>query len=311
MGLTLKHVERTKSGSFQYRRRVPKDVSTIITKREFKRKLGESERKALAAYPRFHAEVEKEIAETKLGRVRSEAASSAKATEREAYAEALRRWADLVAAGVSPSDLELTADSMVEAYPHGWDYEPEGVPPVERHTINLLRLGPERYKAPEPTLGDATAFYLKERGGNEPPEAIHRFEVATKRIVGLVTEALGRDPVLSSLTREDARNVRNYMLDRLTATGKRRAPSSVARDLNGLNAIINFTAKELPLPGTFMNPFSGVSVTKVKGQSSESENRDPLPEKVLKAVTARIVGHAKAELALIWRMCQSASNRAP
>jgi len=30
---------------------VPKDVSEVITKREFKRKLGESERAALAAYP--------------------------------------------------------------------------------------------------------------------------------------------------------------------------------------------------------------------------------------------------------------------
>ncbi|MFN3664481.1 MAG: DUF6538 domain-containing protein, partial [Yoonia sp.] len=68
----MKHVERTKAGNWQYRRRVPKDVSAIITKREFKRKLGETEREALAAYPRFHAEVEKEIAEAKLGRVRSE-----------------------------------------------------------------------------------------------------------------------------------------------------------------------------------------------------------------------------------------------
>ncbi|TKA93933.1 hypothetical protein FAZ78_25145 [Cereibacter changlensis] len=199
---------------------MPKDVSAIITKREFKRKLGESEREALAAYPRFHAQVEKEIAEAKLGRVRSEAASSAEATEREAYAEALRRRADLVAAGASDRDLALTADSIAEAYPHGWDYEPEGVPPVERHTINLLRLGPERYKAPEPTLGDATVFYLKERGGNETPEAIHRFEVTIKRIVGLVKEALGRDPVLTSLTREDARKVRDHMLNRLTITGR-------------------------------------------------------------------------------------------
>jgi hypothetical protein len=55
MGLILKHVERTKSGSWQYRRRVPKQVSENISKREFKRKLGESEREALAAYPRYHA----------------------------------------------------------------------------------------------------------------------------------------------------------------------------------------------------------------------------------------------------------------
>jgi hypothetical protein len=155
MRLVLKHVERTRAGSWQYRRRVPKEVSATITKREFKRKLGDSEREALAAYPRYHAEVEKEIAEAKVGRVRSEAASSATATERETYVEALRRRADLVAADASDRDLALTADSMAEAYLQGWDYEPQGVPPVERHTINLLRHGPEIYKAPVATLGDA------------------------------------------------------------------------------------------------------------------------------------------------------------
>lgn len=121
MRLVLKHVERTKAGSWQYRRRVPKEVSATITKREFKRKLGDSEREALTAYSRYHAEVEKEIADAKLGRVRSEAASSATATEREAYVEALRRRADLLAARASDRDLTLTADSMAEAYPHGWD----------------------------------------------------------------------------------------------------------------------------------------------------------------------------------------------
>ncbi len=308
MGLILKHVERTKSGSWQYRRRVPKEVSANITKREFKRKLGDTEREALAAYPRYHAEVEKEIAEAKLGRVRSEAASRAGASEREAYAEALRRRADLVAAGASDRDLALTADSMAEAYPQD-EYEPQGVPPVERHMINLLRHGPEGHKAPEPTLGDAKAFYLKERGGDEPPEAIRRFEVDTDRIVGRVREALGRDPVLTSLTREDARKVRDYMLDRLTVTGRPISPASVARDMNGLNAIINFTAKEMPLPATFQNPFSGLSVARVRGRSADSENRDPLPETILKAARERIVGHAKRDLALIWRLLEGTGCR--
>lgn len=308
MGLILKHVERTKSGSWQYRRRVPKEVSAIITKREFKRKLGESEREALAAYPRYHAEVEREIAEARLGRVRSEAASKSGASEREAYAEALRRRAELMAAGASDRDLALTADSMAEAYPQD-EYEPQGVPPVERHLINLLRHGPEGHKPPEPTLGDAKTFYLTERGGDDPPEAIRRFEVDTDRIIGRVKEALGRDPVLTSLTREDARKVRDYMLDRLTVTGKPISPASVARDLNGLNAVINFTAKEMPLPATFQNPFSGLSVGKTRGRSAESENRDPLPEKVLKAARERIVSHAKRDLALIWRILEGTGCR--
>lgn len=58
--------------------------------------MGESEREALAASPRFHAEVEREVAEAKLGRVRSEAVNREARSERGAYAEALRRRADLV-----------------------------------------------------------------------------------------------------------------------------------------------------------------------------------------------------------------------
>lgn len=49
MGLVLKHVERTASGSFQYRRRVPKAAAGIIGKAMFKGKLGATEREALAA----------------------------------------------------------------------------------------------------------------------------------------------------------------------------------------------------------------------------------------------------------------------
>lgn len=55
MRLILKHVEQTKSGSWQYRRRVPKAVCSFIPKREFKQTLGETQKEALAAYPRFHA----------------------------------------------------------------------------------------------------------------------------------------------------------------------------------------------------------------------------------------------------------------
>lgn len=133
MGLVLKHVERTKSGSFQYRRRVPRDVAAIIAKREFKRKLGDSERESLAAYPRYHAQVEREIEAARRRLALSDAASSPTASEREAYVEALRRRADLIEAGVAEEGLALTADSLADSYPQD-EYEPVGVPPVERHS---------------------------------------------------------------------------------------------------------------------------------------------------------------------------------
>ncbi|WP_156215116.1 hypothetical protein [Pseudorhodobacter antarcticus] len=117
----MKHVERTKSGSWRYRRRVPKGISEIITKRDFKKKLGDSEREALAAYPRFHAQVEREIEAAKRGRARSVAPSKAALSEREAYAEALRRRADLIDAGATEEDLEITAEMLSDQYPQDED----------------------------------------------------------------------------------------------------------------------------------------------------------------------------------------------
>ncbi|MCE5975107.1 hypothetical protein LZA78_16655 [Sinirhodobacter sp. WL0062] len=197
MGLVLKHVERTKSGSFQYRRRVPKEVSGIIHKREFKRKLGASEREAIAAYPRYHAEVEREIATAKRRLASAQGASRPNASDREAYAEALRRRADLIAAGVTDDGLALAADSLAYSFPQD-EYEPQGVPAVDRHTINLMRLGPDRYKAPEPTLGDALRLYRKEHLREDDPATDSRSVALTNRVIAATIEALGRDPVLGS-----------------------------------------------------------------------------------------------------------------
>ncbi|ETD82256.1 site-specific integrase [Rhodobacter capsulatus] len=309
MGMVLKHVERTKAGSWQYRRRVPKEVASVITKREFKRKLGDSEKAALAAYPRYHAEVEREIAEAKRRLAGAAAASSSEASDRAAYAEALRRRADLIERGATEEDLALEADSRADSFPQD-HFEPIGVPPVERHTINLLRLGPKRYPAPAATLEDAKRLYLEERAkSGEAEEALARFAGQVERIVGHVRAALGSDPVLVDLTRDDARRVRDYMLSRFKDNGEKISPASVARDMNGLKAVINFAATELPLPATFQNPFNKLTLGTVRGRASDGEKRDPLPATVLRKVRERIMGHAKADLGLIWRILEGTGCR--
>ena len=309
MGLILKHVEVTKSGSRQYRRRVPKEVAAVITKREFKRKLGDTEKEALAAYPRYHAQVEREIAEAKAAIARSARATNPEASDREAYAEALRRRADLVAAGVSEEELVLLGEIMMDRYPQD-DWQPVGVPTVEAHAINLLRLGPKKYPAPTPTLEDAKRLYLAERAkGDDPAEVVERFEGQIARIIGHVKDALGCDPVLVDLTREDARKVRDHMLDRIKDNGQKISPASVARDMNGLKAVINFAATEMPLPATFQNPFNKLTVGAERGRASDGEKRDPFPAKVLRQVRQRIISHAKRDLGLIWRLLEATGCR--
>lgn len=112
----MKHVERTKSGSWEYRRRVSKGISAGIIKREFKQKLGDSEREALKAWPQYHDEVEREIANAPRRLALQTAARKPGATDREAYVEALRRRADLIASGADEKKLELAADTLAESY---------------------------------------------------------------------------------------------------------------------------------------------------------------------------------------------------
>ena len=314
MGLILKHVEKTKSGSWQYRRRVPKDVAGVIMKREFKRKLGDSEREAIAAYARYHATVEREIAEAKLGRVRSGLASSAQATEREAYAEALRWRAELIAFGATQEDLEIAADSLADTYPQ--DYQgPIGVPPVDRYKINLLRDAPDKIEVPEPTLGDALKLYLKEHLNEGSPETDSRVVGLAKRVVGSAISAMGRDAVLSKITREDARTVRDEMLDRVKARGRgvggKVSAATVSRELTIITAIINFAKVEFGLGDAVTNPFSRLPVERVaKGQGRKaSDKRDPLPADVLTETRGRVLANGSQALALIWRLIEGTGCR--
>lgn len=308
MGLVLKHVGRTKSGSFQYRRRVPKEISGIITKREFKEKLGDTEKEALRSYPGYHAQVEREIELAKRRLAGAVAASRPGASDREAYAEALRRRADLIEAGETEEGLSLTADLMADSYPQD-EYEPQGVPAVERHTINLMRLGPDRYKAPEPTLGDAKRLYLSEKLG-ESEKADSRTVARIDRVIGLAVKALGRNPILTSLTREDARKVRDEMLGRVKSTGEKIAPSSVRRELNVIKAVINFGLVEFDAPATCQNPFNKLTLGAAEGGGiGEGEKRDPLPPKVRREIRARVLAGANPELALIWRLLEATGCR--
>lgn len=307
MGLVLKHVERTKAGTFQYRRRVPKAVAGAISKREFKKKLGDSEKEALKAWPRVHAEIEREIENAKRRITSSLASLPARGSlsGREAYAAALRLRADLIQSGADAASLAREADAIADSYPQD-EYQPLGVSPVDHHAINLLRLGPDRHTPPAATLTDALKLYVKERIG--PDTLDGRPAALTSRVIQAVVDTLGRDPVVSSLSREDARKVRDEMLDRVKVRGRgvggKVSASTVSREISIIAAVINFAKVEFGLPDTFINPFNKLSVARVaKGHGVKaSDKRDPLPAKVLTAVNQQVISCAGPDLALIWRI---------
>lgn len=308
----MKHVERTKSGSFQYRRRVPKVVAGIIAKREFKRKLGDTEREALKAWPIFHAQVEREIAEA----LRQGAKAAPTQTEREAYQEALRQLRTILPDDAADHLRDAVVDQIVARY--RLDAEtgnPINAAPVDRHAINILRSGPDRYPRPEPTLSDALNLYLAEHLHEDSPETDKRVVGLTRRVVGAVIEALGRDPALSAITREDARQVRDHMLDRVKETGRgvgaKVSAATVSREISIISAVINFARSEFGISAAVQNPFSRLPVARVaKGHGQKaSEKRDPLPSAVLAKTRQRVLANASPELALIWRIIEGTGCR--
>ena len=314
MGLILKHIERTSTGSFQYRRRVPKDVSGIIAKREFKRKLGVSEKEALAAWPQYHATVEREIEAARRRLLLMEGASSGTVSEREAYAEALRRRAEMIAAGTDEEGLSIAADLILDRYPDAGGM-PYGVLPVDRHTVNLLRNGPDIHKPPAPTLNDALLLYRREHLREHDAETDSRVVGLANRVIGSAIDALGRDPILTTLTREDARKVRDHMLDRVKETGRgigeKVSPATVSRELSIISAVVNYAKTEFSLSDAFLNPFNKLPVARsAKGTREKREDkRDPLPDQVLTQVRGRVLSLASPELALIWRILEGTGAR--
>lgn len=137
MRLTLKHVEKTKSGSWQYRRRVPKAVAAVITKREFKAKLGDTQNEAASAWHTIHARVEREIAEARRRITQGAAVAAGLGTDREAYEEAARKVAELVAIGATPRALAHEADAIAASYPQ----DPETEDPIGASKLDEYPFG--------------------------------------------------------------------------------------------------------------------------------------------------------------------------
>lgn len=309
MRLVLRYVEKTKAGGWQYRRRVPKDLSAVIQKREFKGKLGDTEREALAAYPTVHAKVEREIAEARRSTETAVAAERGELSDLQLFKLAHQRAVDMGMLSTDGDGRDHLAQAIIGQYPRddetGYPLNPSK---LDAFTIGILQSG-EKAKAPQATLRDAMSFYLAERDHTEAPDEKDRFKQQVERVVGLVIEALGKDPVLVKLKRGDARAVRDFMLQRLKANGKPISPSSVARDLNSLNAVINHAADEELLPPTFKNPFSGLPIQGANGRRNVGEERDPLPEDVLLKARERITNRCTAELALVWRLLEGTGCR--
>jgi integrase len=191
----------------------------------------------------------------------------------------------------------VIADNIAAKYPQDSEGYPQGVSERDAALMRGLALGAAS-RPPEASLEDARKFYIQEKvkGSADELKKTQRVD----RVVTHIRKALGRDPALSSLTRADAREVRDQMLK-----DEGMKPATVHRYLNDVRAMINHAIEELPLPGV-MNPFNKLEV---KDDSNAKEQRKPFTPEQLKKTRERVLSHASDDLRLIWRLLEGTGGR--
>ncbi|BBD38216.1 phage integrase family protein [Aminobacter sp. Y103A] len=306
MRLVLKHVVPTKAGTWHYRRRLPKDVSEVLGRGEFKRLLGSTEKEAVRNFPKVNAEFERLVSETRRRAAAAATPTLGAATPLEIHRAAERRARELAQASITlgseslPGDHYDAIDILRESYLSSRPVDPEtgeplGDPGVEGRAIALLSSG-GKLPRPAPTIDDARKLYLKERVGDDDKKKLE-----LERVFRLVGEALQQDRTLASLKREDAKEVRDHMRDG-------RKASSVDRYLNVVRAVINHAIREFDLGG-MANPFMHLEAGPKDKAEPDRDKRRPFTEKELTATSTRIIAMARADLRQIWQMLEGTGCR--
>jgi integrase len=278
MKLDLPYVHQPAGKSHRrYRRKVPEAFRPVVGKAWIIIPLGNTDAEVVRHWPKAHAQAEKMLRTAATGKQPEQAPMTAL----ERYRWATRHVADW---GIDPKHVDIVADDIRDNKPH----TPDNI------ALYQALVTPDR--KPEATLTDAVRLYLKDRVEGTPDEVKKRQRV--ERVHGHIKTALGRDPEIRSLTRPDAREVKNYMLS-LTS------PSTVKRYMNDIRAIISHGIRELDLRDA-MNPFNGLEV---KLDGYRKDDRKPFSDAQLKAAHRRIIGHASADLQRIWRVLKGTGCR--
>ncbi|RVC08966.1 tyrosine-type recombinase/integrase, partial [Mesorhizobium sp. M7A.F.Ca.CA.002.15.2.1] len=190
---------------------------------------------------------------------------------------------------------ELIAEQIAEKYPVDDRGNPVGIESADRALIHALVLGQNQQRH-APTLEDARRLYLKEKVGTDETK-----KMELERVFKLVSAALGKDRTLSNLKREDAKEVRDHMLDG-------RKASSVDRYLNVVRAMINHAIREFDLTGV-TNPFMNLEAAPKDKAEPDKDKRRPFTLDEAAAISGRLVSHAKTDLQHIWRILKGTGCR--
>lgn len=310
MRLEVQYVQKRGKSGWRYRRKVPAHLREILDKTEIVIPLGSSETEAIKNYYRAHAEAERQLAAA-LKRPTAKQAKSAVLYAEEPTPFELaqsasikirsfkldRNWAgegDPDGNGSEELARSVIAESIMSKYTVDDEGYPIGVSAQDAALARSL-LGGARLPRPNPTLKDAERLYLSEKISGRPNEK--KKELETKRALAFITDTLERDPELIALSRQDAREVRDTLLDRVK-------PSSAERYLNTINAVINHAIKEFEL--NTVNRFAGLTVTK---ETAAKDDRLPFSPDQLSKVRKRVLERGNEDLRRIWRILEGTGCR--
>lgn len=301
MLIDVRHIQKRKA-SWYYRRKVPASLRAAIGKREIVLRLAGSEAEAIRLYLSVHAEVERQLAQA--ARVTPAAASREDQTALEVAREAARRVAALgLNSEWTPDEedaneeggREAIADAVLKGYHRDEEGDPIGLSQADEAFLSALYRGATA-RRPDPTLDDAKRLYEKERVRDSKKN-----KDELERVFKLVAQAIPLTRTLSSLRRDDAKEVRSVMLDS-------RRPSSVDRYLNTVRAVINHAIEEFDL-GTLRNPFMKLKADVRENAEPERKVKRPFTEDEVQAIRRRVLSMAKDDLARIWIILENSGCR--
>lgn len=153
------------------------------------------------------------------------------------------------------------------------------------------------------TLADAADLYLRDklRMGRDV-QGTHFLQRIRKHMEAATGVPFDKMP-LEDLTRQHARDTRDYMLRLRKRDKTPLSPASVQRSLAILSALINLALEEFDLTDSCRNPFRALPLN--TETEAGIERRDALPDDVVEGMRVKLTG----ELQLIWRILAGSGCR--
>jgi integrase len=263
-----RYVFRRANGSFRYKRNVPKRLRSLLGKATLYRQLGDSYPEAMQTFPLVHARIE--------ALLNDEANKSARTRSLELIRGALGdEVAEMVLADAVPW-YSIAEDNLIEL---AKTLHERRLPAAVVEQVYAGKLKPDLLTL-EKTLNDYVAYK------SDTPKAAKEITQRVTRLHTDMCSVFGKQRLkytpLTDITRQDANDLRDHLLGRVSA-------NSAVRMLGVVRTAINHVIVEhsLTIPNVFTN-------IKVKGAGASKYDRLPLTDDHLLPLETAYASNAAA-----------------